>query len=181
MATQRAQRAFLAHRKAKKAGLILTAPATERADRANDAARSAPQNRTNELAKSRMVADLDPLAALRARIRRLLDGADAPDADHRDLAAAILAVRSPGAVAYDGAIDLALLARALKPIRLDSAGLARLATLAPPAPERRAGPPHALAAKPSVTAVMPAVTSRARSNTRRAIVPLRSSSSPRRW
>ena len=55
MATQRAQRAFLAHRKAKKAGLILTAPATERADCTNELpAESCVQNRTNELAKSRL-------------------------------------------------------------------------------------------------------------------------------
>ena len=59
------------------------------------------------------MADLDPLAALRARVRRLLDGSEAPDSAQRDLAAAILAARLPGAAAYAGAIDLALLERAL--------------------------------------------------------------------
>ena len=81
MATQRAQRAFLAHRKAKKAGLILPSP-RQRAECTNELpatdARPEPasQNCTNEFPTVPPRPAIDPLAALRARIRRLLDGGD---------------------------------------------------------------------------------------------------------
>ncbi len=151
MATQRAQRAFLAHRKAKKAGLILTAPATERAECTNDLSATArpepgPQNRTNDFPQAPERPAIDLLTTLRARISRLFDGADTPDADQHDLAAAVLAVSTPDSVPYQGRIDLALLTQALKPICLDSAGLARLATLAPPSSRTKSGRPCALAA-----------------------------------
>ena len=143
MATQRAHRAFLAHRKAKAAGLILPAAAAEPAECTNDLPAAASpsrrtQNCTNEFPSARRRPDIDPLAALRARIRRLLDGAGPHDADQRDLAAAMLAVRLPGAAPYRGPIDLAVLDQALAPVRFDAAALAWLATLAPAAGPGRA-------------------------------------------
>ena len=147
MATQRAHRAFLAHRKAKKAGLILPVTAASE-ECTNDLPEPAPRNCTNEFPAAPPRPDIDPLAALRARIRRLLDGAGPHDADERDLAAAILAVRLSGAGPYRGPIDLAALDRALAPVRFDAAGLAWLATLAPAAaaPGRADDRPRALAA-----------------------------------
>ncbi|MGD9510683.1 MAG: hypothetical protein AB7I59_25125 [Geminicoccaceae bacterium] len=134
MATQRAHRAFLAHRKAKKQGLIRSVAATA-ANYTNDfapapAPEPAPANRTNDFPPARRLPEPDPLAALRARIQRLLAGTEPPDPDTRDLAAAILAVRLPGAPTYAGPIDLALLDRALEPLRFDAAALTRLAGLA---------------------------------------------------
>ena len=134
-----AHRAFLAHRKAKKQGLIRSVAATA-ANCTNDfapapAPEPAPANRTNDFAPARRLPEPDPLAALRARIQRLLAGTETPDPDMRDpatrnLAAALLAVRLPGAPTYAGPIDLALLDRALEPLRFDAATLTRLAGLA---------------------------------------------------
>jgi hypothetical protein len=85
MATQRAHRAFLAHRRAKQKGLLLPAPAAE------------PAECTNEFATTPRHPPADPLAALRGRISRLLDGT----ASH-DLAAASQAVQIPGNAALAG-------------------------------------------------------------------------------
>jgi hypothetical protein len=140
IATQRAHRAFLAHRKAKQNGLILpvaAAPA-ECTNEFQPAAEPAPPNRTNEFPPARPRPQIDPLTALRTRIRRLLDGAEPADPGQRDLAAAILAARLPGAPPYRGPIDLASLDRALEPLRFDSAALAWLAKLASPPPGLRA-------------------------------------------
>lgn len=139
MATQRAQRAFLAHRKAKKAGLILPVAAAP-AKCTNDfapapAPESAPApNRTNDFPPPRRLPEPDPLATLRARIRRLLDGTEPTDPAQHDLAAAILAARLPGAAPYRGPLDLQLLDEALQPLRFDAAALTWLAGLARAAP-----------------------------------------------
>ena len=136
MATQRAHRTFLAHRKAKQQGLILpAAPMT--AECTNDiapAAAPAPPNRTNDFPQPRRLPEPDPLAALRARIRRLLAGTEPAEPAQRELAAAILAVRLPGAAPYRGPLDLTVLAEALGPVRFDAAALTRLAGLARAAP-----------------------------------------------
>lgn len=144
MATQRAHRAFLAHRKAKKDRLVLAAPAARECTNELPAAQPgpAPRNRTNDF----LATPPDPLAALRARIRRMLDVTSAHDADTQDLAAAILAIRLPGAAPYIGPIDLAALSRALATVQFDGAALGRLASLASPAPERPGSPPPSLAA-----------------------------------
>lgn len=138
MATQRAHRAFLAHRKAKKAGLILPVPAA-RAECTNDftpapATEPAPPNRTNDFAPQHRLPEPDPLTALRTRIRHLLDGTEPTGPAQRDLAAAILAARLPGAPPYAGPIDLQLLDEALEPLRFDAAALTWLAGLARAAP-----------------------------------------------
>ena len=136
MATQRAHRTFLAHRKAKQQGLILpAAPMT--AECTNDiapAAAPAPPNRTNDFPQPRRLPEPDPLAALRARIQRLLAGSEPAEPAQRELAAAILAVRLPGAAPYRGPLDLTVLAEALGPVRFDAAALTRLAGLARAAP-----------------------------------------------
>ena len=159
MATQRAQRAFLAHRKAKAAGLILPVAARdaggmhERFPRGRPSTADpappepAPRNCTNEFPSAPPRPAIDPLAALRTRIRRLLDGAGPPDPDQRDLAAAMLAARLPGAAPYHGPIDLALLDQALAPLHFDAAALTWLAGLARPNPPPRTRawrnlPPH---------------------------------------
>ena len=102
----------------------------------------APRICTNEFPSAPPRPAIDPLAALRARIRRLLDGAGPPDPDQRDLAAAMLAARLPGAAPYHGPIDLALLDQALAPLHFDAAALAWLAGLASAAarPTRAADP-----------------------------------------
>ena len=135
MATQRAPRAFLAHRKAKKAGLILPVVAAP-ANCTNDfvPAEPAHPNRTNDFPPPRRLPEPDPLAALRARIRRLLDGTEPTDPAQRDLAAAILAVRLPGTAPYRGPLDLQLLDQALQPLHFDAAALTWLAGLARAAP-----------------------------------------------
>jgi hypothetical protein len=142
MATQRAQRAFLAHRKAKQQGLILPVASTT-AECTNDfsLADPAPSNRTNDFPPPRRLPELDPLAALRARIDRLLDGTEPADTAQHDLAAAILAVRLPGTASYQGLIDLQLLDEALEPLRFDATALAWLAGSARPGPS--ASPPRA--------------------------------------
>jgi hypothetical protein len=130
MATQRAQRAFLAHRKARKQGLILPARVEAPAECTNDFAPTAQPtapNRTNDFLPQHRLPEPDPLAMLRARIQRLLDGTEPTQ---RDLAAAVLAVCLPGAAPYGGSLDLALLERALEPLRLDAAAVALLARLA---------------------------------------------------
>ncbi|MFZ1431688.1 MAG: hypothetical protein WAS21_33615, partial [Geminicoccaceae bacterium] len=149
MATQRAHRAFLAHRKAKQAGLVLPAPAA--ADCTNelpDAApfEPAPQNRTNEFPATPPRPTLDPLAALRTRIRHLLDATGPHDTNQSDLAAAMLTLRLPGAAPYHGPIDLALLDQVLAPLRFDGPALAWLASLASSTPERSGRPPQSKAA-----------------------------------
>lgn len=143
MATQRAHRTFLAHRRAKKQGLILPARAAAPAECTNDftPAEPAPANRTNDFPQPRRLPEPDPLAALRARIQRLLAGTEPADPAQRDLAAAILAVRLPGAPPYAGPLDLTALDKALEPMRLDTAALTRLAGLARAAPA--ASPLHA--------------------------------------
>jgi hypothetical protein len=141
MATQRAHRAFLAHRRAKQKGLLLPAPAAEPAECTNELSVAAPAPRycTNELRLAHRLPEPDPLAALRARIRRLLEDADPANPDTCDLAAAIRAARLPGAAPYDGPIDLALLDRALEPFRFDAAAFGWLNGLArPESPDMRA-------------------------------------------
>ena len=118
MATQRAQRAFLAHRKARRDGLLEPETAAPRA---------ANENRTNENRPRRRAREPDPLVALRARLDRLLDGpGPKTDADW-DLVAAIRAVKLPGAAPYRGPIEPLLLVRALDGLGFDAAGMAWLA------------------------------------------------------
>ena len=124
MATQRAHRAFLAHRKAKQQGLI------------QPAAEPAAQSYTNELPPARPRPEPDPLAALRTRIHRLLKGAAPADPATHDLATAIRAARLPGAAPYEGPIDRALLDEALEPFRFDAAALGWLAEMGRPEPRR---------------------------------------------
>ncbi len=151
MATQRAHRAFLAHRKAKKDRLVLPAPAV--ADGTNELPAAAPpepapRNRTNEFPATPPRPTLDPLAALRTRIRHLLDGTGPCDTDQSDLAAAMLALRLPGAAPYHGPIDLALVDRALASRRFDGPALAWLASLASSSslPDAQDRPPRRQAA-----------------------------------
>ena len=126
MATQRAQRAFLAHRKAARDGLL--GPETT-------APRAANENCTNESRPRRLQAP-DPLAALRARLDRLLDGPGPRTEEEWDLVAAIRATKLPGAAPYRGPIAPVLLAQALDGLGFDAAGLAWLAGFRPPATDR---------------------------------------------
>ena len=120
MATQRAQRAFLAHRKAKRDGLI--------ADESATPSQAANENRTNEN-RPASPKYTNEMTALRARLDRLLDGpGPRTDAD-RDLVAAIRAVKLPGAAPYRGPIAPDLLLLALDGPGFDAAGLAWLAGL----------------------------------------------------
>jgi hypothetical protein len=73
------------------------------------------------------------VAALRARLDRLLDGPGPRTAPEWDLVAALRALKLPGGAAYDGPIDRDLLARALDGLGFDAAGLAWLAAFPPPA------------------------------------------------
>ena len=118
MATQRAQRAFMAHRKARRDGLI--------ADESTAAPRAANQNRTNGKRPARPNCT-NELSALRARLDRLLDGPGPRSAADRDLMAAVRALKLPGAAPYHGPIAPDLLARALDGLGFDAAGLAWLA------------------------------------------------------
>ena len=93
-----------------------------------------PAKCTNDFAPTRRLPEPDPLATLRARIRRLLDGTKPTDPAQHDLAAAILAIRLPGAAPYRGPLDLQLLDEALQPLRFDAAALTWLAGLARAAP-----------------------------------------------
>jgi hypothetical protein len=134
MASQRAQRAFLAHRKAKRDGLLGAEPATRpkaaNQNRTSESTAAAPDC-TNELSGS---AKSPALAALRARLDRLLDGPGPKTAQEWDLVAAIRAVKLPGSAPYHGPIDRKLLAQVLDGLGFDAAGLAWLATLRlPPA------------------------------------------------
>ena len=125
MATQRAQRAFLAHRKAKRDGLI-EAEATARSHAANENCTNenpAPANYTNE----KRLRLPDPLAALRARLDRLLDGAGPRTDADRDLVAAIRALKLPAP--YHGPIAPDLLAQALGGLGFDAAGMTWLTGL----------------------------------------------------
>ena len=124
MATQRAQRAFFQHRKAKRDGLLVPAPpelaeppanqnCTNENTREPDRPLALPapaephsQNCTNELPTPRQPRPApDPLAALRARLDRLLAGPGPSDPEEWDLVAAIRALKLPGAPPYRGAID----------------------------------------------------------------------------
>ena len=116
MATQRAQRAFLAHRKAKRDGLL--EPQTP-IDAANE-------NRTNEKQPA-SAKYTNEMSALRARLDRLLDGPGPRTEAERDLVAAIRALKLPGAAPYRGPIAPDLLAQALQGLGFDAAGLAWLA------------------------------------------------------
>ena len=131
MATQRAQRAFLAHRKAVRDGLL--GPETA-------APRAANENCTNE-SRPRRLREPDPLAALRARLDRLLDGPGPRTSEEWDLVAAIRAAKLPGAPPYRGPIEPALLAQALDGLGFDAAGMAWLAGFRPPSGEREVGSP----------------------------------------
>jgi hypothetical protein len=103
MATQRAHRAFLAHRRAKQKGLLLPAPAAEPAECTNDRSTSAasPKNCTNEFPAAAQCRPADPLPALRGRVARLLAGTALPDPATRDAAKRDLtaAIQAPDAAA----------------------------------------------------------------------------------
>ena len=150
MATQRAQRAFFQHRKAKRDGLLVPAPHEIAEPPANQnytnentsepdrpCALPAPaepnsRNCTNELPTPRLPRPApDPLGPLRARLDRLLAGPGPGDLEEWDLVVAIRAARLPGAAPYLGAIDPGDLDRLLAERRFDGAGLAWLAALRP--------------------------------------------------
>ena len=135
MATQPAQRAFMAHRKAVRDSLLEPQPQAP-----NDAAN---ENCTNENPPRRRPLP-DPLAALRARLDRLLDGPGPRTAADWDLVAAIRAAKLPGAPPYQGAIEPVLLGQALDGLGFDAAGMAWLAGFGTgPAPARAPIPPSA--------------------------------------
>ena len=159
MATQRAQRAFFQHRKAKCQGLLVPAPPELAEPPANQnytnenprepdrplalpaPAEPDPRNCTNELPAPRQPQPAPgPLAALRARLDRLLAGPGPKDPAEWDLIAAIRALKLPGAAPYRGKIDPGQLDRLLAEHRFDDAGLAWLAGLRPvhAGPERMA-------------------------------------------
>ncbi len=159
MATQRAQRAFFQHRKAKRDGLLLpVAEVSEPAANQNDTnefraasgddaqaeAAVAPvtENRTNELSALRPAPGLLPARGptddLRDRLDHLLDGPGPERPEDWDLVAAIRALKQPGAPPYRGAIDPAQLEEALDDLGFAFGGLAWLASLrpAPAGPEQ---------------------------------------------
>ncbi|MFL5334950.1 MAG: hypothetical protein ACJ8H8_17595 [Geminicoccaceae bacterium] len=157
MATQRTQRAFLAHRKARQAGLIL--PERPQADPANEnrtnentpepdrprvpptPAEPNPPNGTNELPRPSQARPVsDPLTPLRARLDRLLDGSDPRSPEEWDLVEAIRAAKLPGAAPYGGVIERGYLDRLPTEYRFDGTGLTWLAALGP-ARRVRAGAP----------------------------------------
>ena len=90
---------------------------------------------------------IDPLAALRARIRRLLDGAGPHDADQRDLAAAMLAAQAAGRRALPRPDRPRSARPGAAPLRFDAAALAWLA-----GPRRRPHPSHASGRSPVAAA-----------------------------
>ena len=144
MATQRAQRAFLQHRKARCLGLRLPVAAAvepanqnctnefpeppERPPAPPAPAGPLPRNGTNDIAQAR---PREPLAALRARLDRLLAGPGPQGPEEWDLVVAIRAARLPGAAPYLGATDRGDLELLLAERRFDGAGLAWLAGLRP--------------------------------------------------
>ena len=148
MATQRAQRAFFQHRKAKRDDLILPAaegpaepPANQNGTNENTSepgrplalpAPAAPNSRkcTNEFAGGH-VRTREPLAPLPARLDRLLAGPSPKSPEEWDLIAAMRALKLPGAAPYRGPIDPGDLGRLLAERRFDGAGLAWLASLRP--------------------------------------------------
>ena len=146
MATQRAQRAFLAHRKAKQAGLILP---VARGRAARNARTNCPAAARPEpaAAKSHERIPSRPAAAGRstrsppcAPASAACSTAPTPETPPNGTSPPPSApLRLPGAPPYRGPIDLALLDRALEPLRFDAAALAWLATLAlaPPPDARR--------------------------------------------
>ena len=132
-----AQRAFFQHRKATRDGLILPVrpelaepPANQNCTNENTREPDRPptlpapaephlRNCTNELSTSRHSRPApDPLAALRARLDRLLDGPGPGDPEEWDLIAAIRALKLPGAPPYRGAIDPGQLGQVLTEPRL---------------------------------------------------------------
>src|SRR5262249_6320307 len=111
MATQRAERAFLAHRRAKRDGLIVSeAVGSPEATNENHQTKSRPRPKataclaekcTNELQARpppRRLPFPDALAALRARLDRLRDGPGPRTEQDWDLVAAIRAAKLPVAV-----------------------------------------------------------------------------------
>ena len=130
-ASARAQRAFLAHRKARAADLI--GPAlTRTAEPGRTAARTceperAARPRTSEpepgWAGPVPANDADPVDALRRRILGLLAGPGPRRPDEHDLATAIRAARLPGAAPYGGKLDRGLLETALAAFTLDEDAL----------------------------------------------------------
>lgn len=150
MATQRAQRAYFAYRTAKLRGLFVPRPAAPGPEPVNQnftnelprgTSEPEPPNRTNEPAASAPAPSPpvrlpvpEPLAALRARLGRLLQSGTVDSPGDMDLLAAIRARKLPGAAPYRGPIDPALLDRVLAEHRFDVAGLAWLQGFALPAP-----------------------------------------------
>jgi hypothetical protein len=147
MATQRAQRAFFQHRKAKRDGLLLPAaepaelPANQNCTNEFPAAPDRPlalpapagpesPNCTNEFAGGH-VRTREPLASLPTRLDRLLAGPGPKSPEEWDLIAAIRALKLPGAAPYRGPIDPGRLGQLLAERRFDGAGLAWLAALRP--------------------------------------------------
>ena len=148
MATQRAQRAFFHHRKAKRDGLLLPvadAPAEPPANQncTNEfpappdrplalPAPAAPElpNCTNEFAGGH-VRTREPLAPLPARLDRLLAGPGPQSPEEWDLIAAMRASKLPRVAPYRGPIDPGDLDQLLAERRFDGAGLAWLAALRP--------------------------------------------------
>lgn len=154
MAMQRAQRAFFAYRTAKLRGLIVPRPAVPAPANANftnelrpgtsepGPAPAEPSKRTNEPAGSVLALPApirlpvpEPLAALRARLERLLQHGAAGSPGDQDLLAAIRARKLPGAAPYRGPIDPPLLDRVLAERGFDIAGLAWLQGFGRPPPD----------------------------------------------
>jgi hypothetical protein len=137
MATQRAHRAFLAHRRAKQKGLLVPATAAEPVECTNDLTAGAipchaeSKNCTNELPPTPLHPPADPLIALRARTAGLIDGTALPETAARDLALAIQAVRLSGAAPYQGQIDLKLLDCAFASVPVDAATFTWPETMVP--------------------------------------------------
>ena len=148
MATQRAQRAFHAHRKARRDGLI--GPAAELApppanqNRTHDhekthvrtqaparpARPSPPPRRVRTTARKRTCEPKRP-PTCRPGSSRLFAGPAPCSAAEWDLVAAVRALRQPGAAPYRGPLDLAELERLLAPYPFDDAARAWLAGLRP--------------------------------------------------
>ena len=136
MATQRAQRAFFQHRRAKRDCLLVPAPPEVGEPPAN-------QNGTNELPVPRLSLKLGTRPARTPCAPASTACSPARDRESPrkcDLVAAIRAAKLPGAAPYRGPIDPDRLDRLLAERRFDDAGLAWLASLRPAhaEPERMA-------------------------------------------